>query len=241
AFFSSIGVALAGGLLQLTALVALVPPAGWRAVALGLLATLLRVAAALALALLWTVPAGVAIGSSPRLARVVQPLVQVAASVPATALFPIVLLVLLRLPRGLELAAVVLMLMGTQWYLLFNVIAGAAAIPQDLRHTASALRLGRVARWRALVLPAIFPHLVTGAVTAAGGAWNASIVAEYVRFGERTERTVGIGAVIADATARGDFPLLAGATVALVGAVALLNLLVWRRLYRVAEDRFRLE
>lgn len=235
------GVALAGGLLQLTALVALVPPAGWRAVALGLLATLLRVAAALALALLWTVPAGVAIGSSPRLARVVQPLVQVAASVPATALFPIVLLVLLRLPRGLELAAVVLMLMGTQWYLLFNVIAGAAAIPQDLRHTASALRLGRVARWRALVLPAIFPHLVTGAVTAAGGAWNASIVAEYVRFGERTERTVGIGAVIADATARGDFPLLAGATVALVGAVALLNLLVWRRLYRVAEDRFRLE
>jgi NitT/TauT family transport system permease protein len=213
----------------------------WRALGVGLLATFARVAVALVIALLWTVPLGVAIGTSPRLARFLQPVVQVIASVPATALFPVLLLFLLRAPGGLDVAAVLLMLLGTQWYLLFNVIAGAAAIPQDLKSTAALLRLRPLDRWRTLILPALFPYLVTGAITASGGAWNASIVAEHVEFGGKTFMTRGVGAVIADATSRGDYPLLLAGTLALVGAVILVNRTFWQRLYRVAEERYRLE
>ena len=201
----------------------------------------MRVAAALALALAWTVPLGVAIGSSPRLAGWVQPLVQIAASIPATALFPILLLGVAHLPGGVNLAAVLLMLMGTQWYLLFNVIAGTAAIPQDLKLTTALLQLSRWDRWRTLLLPALLPFLVTGAITASGGAWNASIVAEQVEFGGRSLSTHGIGARIAQATAAGDYAQLLAATLAMIVAVVLLNRLVWRRIYRYAEDRCRME
>ncbi len=222
-------------------MLATVPPAQWLEIAVGLGATLLRVAAALVIAAAWTLPVGVAIGLRPRLAAVLQPVAQVAASVPATALFPVLLLALLQLPGGLNVAAVLLMLLGTQWYLLFNVIAGANAIPQDLRDTAALLRLSRRERWRTLLGPAVFPYAVTGAITAAGGAWNASIVAEYVEFGGRTHAAVGVGATIARATAEGDFALLLAATLAMVGAVVLINRLVWRPLYRLAEARYRME
>ncbi len=213
----------------------------WGMIALGLGATLLRVSAALAIALAWTVPLGVLIGMNPRWAAYLQPVVQIAASVPATAFFPVLALIFLGLPGGLDIAAIVLMLMGTQWYLLFNVIAGAAAIPQDLKYTAVLLHLSRWERWRALVLPALFPYIITGAITASGGAWNASIVAEYIGFGERTVHTIGIGAMIAQATASGDYPLLLAATLSMVGAVVLINRLLWRRLYRLAEEQYRLE
>ena len=231
---------LYGGL-RAAALLFAVPLAAWADIATGLVLTLLRVAAALTLALAWTVPLGVAIGSSPRFAAWLQPVVQIAASVPATALFPILLLGVARLPGGLNIAAVLLMLMGTQWYLLFNVIAGAAAIPQDLKLTSALLRLSRWDRWRTLILPALFPFLVTGAITASGGAWNASIVAEYAEFGGQVLSTPGIGSRIAAATAAGDYPLLLAATLAMIVAVVLLNRLVWRRIYRYAEDRYRLE
>ncbi|PWH16518.1 MAG: ABC transporter permease [Ardenticatenia bacterium] len=213
----------------------------WGNIALGVGATLLRVLGALAVALAWTLPLGVAMGTNPRLARWLQPLVQVAASVPATALFPAVLLVLLRLPGGLNLAAVVLMLMGTQWYLLFNVIAGASAIPQDLKYTATLLQMDFWRRWRVLVLPAIFPYVITGAITASGGAWNASIVAEHVEFAGETHNVIGIGALIARATAVGDYPLLLAATLAMIVTVVLINRLVWRRLFRIAEQHYRME
>ncbi len=196
---------------------------------------------ALAIALLWTIPLGVAIGSNRRLARWLQPVVQVVASVPATALFPAFLLVFLNLPGGLNLAAVVLMLAGTQWYLLFNIIAGAGAIPQDLKYTAALLHLDRTARWRTLILPAIFPYIVTGAITASGGAWNASIVAEYVQFNGRTLSVTGIGAVIANATAAGDYSFLLAATLGMILAVVAINRLLWRRLYLLAEERFCME
>jgi len=146
-----------------------------------------------------------------------------------------------NMPGGLNLAAVLLMLMGTQWYLLFNVIAGAATIPQDLRYTTTLLRLSRRGRWRTLILPALFPYLVTGAITASGGAWNASIVAEHVEFAGRTLRTHGIGALIASATAQGDYPLLLASTLAMILTVVLINRLFWRRLYRLAEERYRME
>jgi NitT/TauT family transport system permease protein len=222
-------------------MLATLPLAAWIDIAAGLGATLLRVCAALAIGAAWTIPVGVAIGVRPRLAAVLQPVAQIAASVPATALFPVILLALLRLPGGLNLSAVLLMLLGTQWYLLFNVIAGATAIPQDLRDTSDLLRLPPLERWRTLVLPALFPFAITGAITAVGGAWNASIVAEYVQFAGQTHATTGIGATIAQATARGDFALLLAATLAMVLAVVLLNRLFWLPLYRLAEARYRME
>lgn len=213
----------------------------WSQLMVGLIATLLRVTIALAIALAWTIPLGVAIGTNRRLSTLLQPIVQVTASVPATALFPVVLLMVLGLPGGMNLAAVLLMLMGTQWYLLFNIIAGASAIPQDLKYTAELMQLSRHQRWRVLILPAIFPYLITGAITASGGAWNASIVAEYQNFGGQTLTITGIGAMISEATAAGDYPLLLAATLVMVLAVVLINRLLWRRLYVLAEEKYRME
>ncbi|HYS04611.1 MAG TPA: ABC transporter permease subunit [Candidatus Dormibacteraeota bacterium] len=222
-------------------MLAALPMATWRPLLSGLGATFLRVAAALLIALAWTVPAGVAIGMNRRLATFVQPIVQVVASIPATALFPVIVVALLSVPGGLNIAAIVLMLMGTQWYLLFNVIAGASAIPQDLRFTTDLLRLPLLDRWRVLILPAIFPYVVTGAITAGGGAWNASIVAEHAEFGGRSHSTTGIGALIAGATSRGDYPLLLASTLALIATVVLINRTFWRSMYRLAEERYRME
>lgn len=218
-----------------------VPLADWGQVLLSVFFTLLRVLIALVIALAWTVPLGVAIGTNRRLAAVLQPVVQVIASVPATALFPVLLLLVVNLPGGLNLAAVILMLMGTQWYLLFNIIAGASAIPQDLKYTTQLMKITGWQRWRTLILPAIFPYLVTGAITASGGAWNASIVAEYQTFGGKTLSVVGVGSLIARATATGNYPLLLAGTLALVTTVILINRLFWRRLYLQAEDKYRME
>jgi len=204
-------------------------------------ATLLRVICALVIGAAWAIPAGVAIGSNPRLARVAQPLVQIAASVPATALFPVVLLFLIGSGGGLGVAPVVLMLLGTQWYILFNVIAGAMGIPSDLKEAARVFRFGRAERWKVVILPGIFPFLVTGMVTAAGGAWNASIVAEYFHFRGRTLQTTGLGSLISAAADAGNFDRLLIATVVLAGIVVVTNRLIWRPLYRLAETRFRLE
>jgi NitT/TauT family transport system permease protein len=204
-------------------------------------ATFLRVSAALLIGSLWTIPVGVAVGFSPRLARVAQPLAQIAASVPATALFPVVLLLLIRAGGGLGIASIMLMLLGTQWYILFNVIAGAMTIPSDLKEAARIYRFGLVDRWRLLILPGVFPNLVTGLVTAAGGAWNASIIAEYFRFKGQVLTTTGLGATISRATDAGNFELLLVATIVMVALVVAMNRLVWKRLYRLAESRFKLE
>lgn len=237
----AIGLGLLYGAYRAGQMLLAVPLAQWINIGVGVIATMLRVLAALAIALAWTVPFGVAIGTNPRLATLLQPIVQITASVPATALFPVFLLFLLGLPGGLNLAAIVLMLMGTQWYLLFNVIAGAIAIPQDLKYTASLLHLSHWERWRTLILPALFPYIITGAITASGGAWNASIVAEHVEFGGQTLSTIGIGSLIAQATAKGDYPLLLAATLSMVLVVVAINRLLWRRLYRLAEENYRLE
>jgi len=209
--------------------------------ALGLGATFLRVNVALLIGALWTIPAGVAIGFNPRLARIAQPLAQIAASVPATALLPVILLVLIRIGGGLGLASIVVLLLGTQWYVLFNVIAGAMAIPTDLKECCSVFRMRGIERWKKLILPGIFPYLVTGLVTASGGAWNASIVAEYFHFKGKIYTTTGLGATISQATDSGDFHLLLVATMMMAATVVTINRLVWRRLYALAETRFRLE
>ncbi len=204
-------------------------------------ATFLRVNVALLIAALWTIPAGVAIGFHPKLARLAQPLAQIAASVPATALFPIILLGLIRLGGGLGIASILLMLLGTQWYILFNVIAGAIAIPSDLKEAASIFRFDARERWLTLILPGIFPYLVTGMVTASGGAWNASIVAEYFRFSDKLFTTLGLGAQISAATDAGRFSVLLLSTIVMATIVVSINRLVWRPMYRLAETRYRLE
>jgi len=212
-----------------------------RLLLLGAGATYLRVNAALAIAALWTIPAGVAIGFNPKLARILQPITQVVASVPATALFPVVLLALIRMGGGLGIGSIALMLLGTQWYILFNVIAGAMAIPSDLKEAASVYRFTRWQRWTRLILPGIFPYLVTGMITASGGAWNASIVSEYFHIGDRTLETLGLGAQISAATDSGKFSTLLLATILMATIVVTMNRLVWRRLYRLAETRYKLE
>jgi NitT/TauT family transport system permease protein len=204
-------------------------------------ATFVRVIVALVIASLWTIPAGVAIGFNRKLARIAQPLAQIAASVPATALFPVVLLLLVQMGGGLSVGAVVLMLLGTQWYILFNVIAGAMAIPTELREAASVFHFNRRQRWTTVILPGIFPYLVTGLVTASGGAWNASIVAEYVHFKKQTLSTVGLGAEITAASEAGNFSVLLLSTVVMAVLVVCINRLVWRPMYRLAETRYRLE
>lgn len=212
-----------------------------KAMILGSLATFLRVLCSLVIGTAWTVPLGVWIGFHPRLARIAQPLAQIAASVPATALFPVVLLVLIRIGGGLGIGSIVLLLLGTQWYVLFNVIAGAMAIPTDLKEAAAVFRFGRRERWTLLILPGIFPYLITGLVTAAGGAWNASIVAEYFHFGGQTLSTVGLGATISQATDAGNFRLLLAATILMAAIVVTVNRMIWRPLYGLAETRFKLE
>jgi NitT/TauT family transport system permease protein len=209
--------------------------------AIGLGATFLRVNVTLLLGALWTIPAGVAIGFNPRLARIAQPLAQIAASVPATALFPVVLLLLIRVGGGLGVGSIVLLLLGTQWYILFNVIAGAIAIPTDLKECCSVFRLQGIERWKKLILPGIFPYLVTGMVTASGGAWNASIVAEYFHFKGHIYTTTGLGATISQATDAGNFNLLLAATLMMAATVVTINRLVWRKMYALAETRYRLE
>ncbi|HLY24989.1 MAG TPA: ABC transporter permease subunit [Aggregatilineales bacterium] len=234
-------VVVAYGIWRLGALLITVPVDNYVRIGVGAASTFLRVAASLVIALIWTVPLGVAIGSNPRLATILQPVVQIVASIPATALFPVILLALVTLPGGLNVAAILLMLLGTQWYILFNVIAGTTAIPQDLRYTTDLLRFSKVNRWRKLILPALFPYLVTGLITAGGGAWNASIVAEYTTFNAKTYNVTGLGSLISEATAKGDYALLAASTLTMITIVICLNRFFWRRLYRLAEEKYRME
>ena len=201
------------------------------------LATFARVVVLLVAATLIWVPIGVKIGMSPKLARYAQPVVQVLASFPAILLFPFATLIFINLGIPLDYGAIVLMMLGAQWYILFNVIAGASAIPNDLRELMVSMRLTRRQRWRQVILPAIFPAYVTGGITAAGGAWNASIVAELVTWHHHTLHAYGLGNYIATASVQGKFTSLIAGGVVMSAFVVLVNRLFWRRLYRVAEER----
>ncbi len=212
----------------------------WGVIVGSALLTLSRVLASTAIGTLWALPAGLAIGLSPRLSRIFQPVIQVAASFPAPMLFPIViaLLDLAHVPLGV--GSILLMLLGTQWYILFNVIAGAMAIPADLKEAARSYRLSLTQRLRTLYIPAVFSYLVTGWVTAAGGAWNASIVSEYVTFKGRVVSTPGVGSAISRAAESGDFAGLAAGVLAMSALVMIFNRNVWQRGYRLAEERYSL-
>ncbi len=229
------------GVVKMAGLAAIVTRSELRDIFLGGGATFLRVEFTLLLAALWTIPAGVAIGLNAKLSATLQPIIQVVASVPATALFPIIVLLLTRIGGGLAVGSIVLMLLGTQWYILFNVIAGAIALPTDLKEVCSVFQFGRWERWRELILPGIFPYLITGFVTASGGAWNASIVAEYFHLNGQIFSTTGLGAVVSAAADNGNYPVLLVATMLMALIVLTINRLVWRRLYTLASTKYRLE
>ena len=202
--------------------------------------TLLRTTAAVVLGSLWTIPAGVYIGTHPKASRVLQPVVQIAASFPAPMLFPLVLALLAGAHVGLGWGSIALMMLGTQWYILFNVVAGAMSIPHELEEAAEVYRFDRWQRWKRLLLPGIFPALVTGWVTAAGGAWNASIVSEYVHSAGVTRRTAGLGALISTAAEKGDLALLAAGVLTMAAVVVFINRVFWKQLYALAERRYSL-
>jgi len=239
-FLSGFSLIVLWGIWEAFLLVKVLGWSDWQQVITGAMLSALRVIVAMILSLLWTVPVGVAIGRNPRLAQLLQPIVQVAASVPATALFPILLLGLAQVGGGLQVGSVLLMMLGTMWYILFNVIAGAQSIPSELFEAAKIYKLSRLQRWKTLILPGIFPYLITGVITAVGGAWNASIVSEYIQFQGKTITTLGLGSTISQATESGNFALLLAATSVMSLLVVLTNRLVWRPLYQLANDRYRL-
>jgi len=241
-WFSAAG-AVAGaawGSYRLLHLLLAVPGREWWTLAAALGATFLRTAGALAIATLWTVPAGILIGRSPTWSRRLQPVVQLVASFPAPMIFPLVTAGMLAFRVPFSVIASILMLLGAQWYVLFNVLAGASAVPHDLEEAAETYHVNGVERWRKLFLPAVFPYLVTGLITAAGGAWNASIVAETLDYRGRTLETFGLGSTITHATQSANFPLLAAGVLTMSAALILLNRAVWRPLYRLAESRYAL-
>jgi NitT/TauT family transport system permease protein len=203
--------------------------------------TLARVAVLIAIASLIWVPIGVWIGLRPSVAERVQPVAQFLAAFPANVLFPavVVIIVSLRLNPNIWLSP--LMILGAQWYILFNVVAGASAFPTDLREAASVFRLRSWQWWRKAILPAIFPYYVTGALTASGGSWNASIVAEVASWGDTKLEASGLGAFIAKATDAGDYPRVVLGIAVMSIFVVVINRLLWRPLYQLAERRFRLD
>jgi NitT/TauT family transport system permease protein len=241
---AAVGLAALGGALlgvwKLVGLLAQVPSGEWAVLAGALGATFLRTLAALALATAWTLPIGILVGRSAVWSRRLQPVVQIVASFPAPMLFPVVTGVLLALRVPFGAIAAVLMLLGAQWYVLFNVLAGASAIPHDLDEAADVYAMKGAPRWRTLFVPAVFPFLVTGLVTAAGGAWNASIVAETLVWRGKTLETFGLGSLITKATREANFPLLTAGVLTMSLALVLLNRLVWRRLYSLAETKYSL-
>ncbi len=204
------------------------------------LATFARVLVLLAFATaVWT-PIGVAIGFNPRLARFLQPVVQFLASFPANFIFPFATLFFLRFHIDINIGCVALMALGAQWYILFNSIAGAQSIPTELREMAADFQLTGWLKWRKLIIPGIFGSWVTGAITASGGAWNASIVSEVVSWGDKTLTATGLGTYIADATSKGDWPRITLGVSIMSLYVVGLNRTLWRRLYKIAETRYHL-
>jgi len=229
------------GALRLASTLVALPLREWLVILTHTAFTMSRVLCAVAIGTLWATPAGIWIAQNPRRLRVLQPLVQLAASFPAPMLYPLAIAVFLSLRLNFEFSSMLLMLLGVQWYILFNVIAGALRIPVELRYGMRLIGSSRRDQWRYLFIPSVLPSLVTGWVTAAGGAWNASIVSELIEYKGRTLEAHGLGAEIAKAASHGDFPRLASCLFVMVIVVVAFNRLVWSRLYKVAQTRFRMD
>lgn len=203
--------------------------------------TLGRVMIAALLGALWTVPVGVWIGLNPRLAKVLQPMIQIAASFPANMLFPFITILFLKYQVNFEWGSIALMMLGTQWYILFNVIAGTMSIPNDLHEAGAVFKLQGWQKWKSLILPSIFPFLITGIITASGGAWNASIVSEFVSWHDEHLVATGLGSYISKVTEQGDWGGIIWGITVMCLFVILINQFLWRRLYQLAEAKYHLD
>jgi NitT/TauT family transport system permease protein len=187
------------------------------------------------------IPIGVKIGLNPKLTQRAQPIIQFLAAFPVNLVYPVVVLTVLKFNLNVEIWTMPLIILGTQWYILFNVIAGASSIPKDLQLVAQNFGVKNWLLWKRLMLPAIFPFYVTGAITAAGGAWNASIVAEVLQWGNQKLVATGLGSYIAEHTSTGDFPRIVLGIGVMCTYVIVINRLIWNKLYQFATTRFALE
>jgi NitT/TauT family transport system permease protein len=213
----------------------------WGLIGYSCLLTFCRIFAALVISTLWALPVGVLIGLSPKLTRIFQPIIQIIASFPSPMIFPLVFILFYKMNINLGISSIFILVVGSQWYILFNILAGSSQISQQHKDSFHLMKLNWKDHWKKLYLPSIFPYLVTGWITAAGGAWNASIIAEYLEYGGKTYTCTGIGSVITMATGSGNFPLLSAALMVMVGVVVLLNRSVWKFLFHYAETRFKVE
>lgn len=229
------------GTTKLVQTLTLVDAPTWGSLGLASFYTFSRVTFAVILSTLWAVPFGIWIGLSSQRTKIAQPIIQVLASFPAPMVYPLALKFLFNLGLNLDVSSVFLMMLGVQWYVLFNVLAGALRISQNLSETLDMVPVTKKDRWKILYLPSIFPELVTGWVTATGGAWNASIVAEYIFYDGKTMTAHGLGSMISIATAQGNIPLLAASLTLMITIVVLLNRTFWLKLYTYSDNKFRFE
>jgi NitT/TauT family transport system permease protein len=233
---------LGGGASELLRMLAQPWPAAVRGIPAATGASMLRIIAAYLISLAWTIPCAIAASESQRFARRLAPIAEVVGSMPATALFPLIVLFVIRMHGGMNLASILLILTGMQWYVLFNLLAGVNQIPADLKEAARSFGLSRFETWRKLTLPAILPSLLTGSITAWGGGWNALILSEYFVYQGKTYQVFGLGAMLEDATYRtGDGLMILLTLLSMVLVVILLNRLIWRPLYDVATERYRMD
>lgn len=217
-------------------------PAAVRDIPGATLASIVRIAIAYIISLAWTVPCAIYASENPHFARILAPIAQIVGSIPATALFPLIVLFVIRVTGGMNLASILLILTGMQWYLLFNLLGGVSQIPADLKEAARSFRLSRISTWRNLTLPAIAPSLLTGSITAWGGGWNALILSEYFVYRRTTYKVFGLGAILDQATYQSNNGLMILLSLlAMILVVIALNRLVWRRLYDLATERFRID
>lgn len=217
-------------------------PSDAKEIPAAILASTIRMTVAYAISLAWTVPCALAASESPRFNRILSPIAEIVGSMPATALFPVIVIFVIQVTGGMNLASILLILTGMQWYLLFNLLAGVNQVPEDLKEAARAFGLSRYARWRKLILPAVMPSLITGSITAWGGGWNALILSEYFVYQQHTYQVIGIGALLDAATYKtGNGVMILLSLLSMILVVLVLNRLMWRPLYNLTTERYRLD
>jgi NitT/TauT family transport system permease protein len=234
--------ALARGFVALIRTLSQPWPSDAKLIPAAILASTIRMTIAYAISLAWTVPCALAASESPRFNRVLSPIAEIVGSMPATALFPVIVIFVIQVTGGMNLASVLLILTGMQWYLLFNLLAGVNQVPEDLKEAVRAFGLSRYARWRKLILPAVMPSLITGSITAWGGGWNALILSEYFVYKNQTYQVIGIGSLLDAATYKtGNGVMILLSLLSMILVVLLLNRLMWRPLYNLTTERYRLD
>ena len=234
--------ALARGLVALIRTLSQPWPSDARQIPEAIVLSTIRMTIAYAISLAWTVPCALAASENPRFNRILSPVAEIVGSMPATALFPVIVAAFIQFAGGMNIASVVLILTGMQWYLLFNLLAGINQVPEDLKEASRAFGLSRIARWRKLILPAVTPSLITGSITGWGGGWNALILSEYFVYNNQTHQVLGIGSLLDAATYKsGNGVMILLSLLSMIAVVLLLNRLMWRPLYNLATERYRLD